>query len=212
MTDDLIESLALDLRPVRRFTVARGLLAAAIVALVVSSVLMLTLLGPRPDMSYAMGTAIFWIKFFYALSIGLAGTYAVSRLARPGVPARRPIGIAAGIVIVLVVLAAIELGLASPEARRAMMMGSSALLCPVYIFGLSLPFLVANIALLRRLAPTSLTLTGFAAGLMAGGLGATIYGFHCTEEAMPFLAIWYTLGIAMVAALGAAIGRWALRW
>jgi len=35
-------------------------------------------------------------------------------------------------------------------------------------------------------------------GLFAGAAGAFVYCFHCTEEAAPFIAIWYTLGIAVV--------------
>ena len=50
------------------------------------------------------------------------------------------------------------------------------------------------------------------AGGCAGAFGAAIYGFHCDETASPFVVIWYTLGMAAVAALGALAGsRW-LRW
>jgi len=43
-------------------------------------------------------------------------------------------------------------------------------------------------------------------------LGIWIYSFHCDETAIPFLAVWYTLGIAAVGALGAVTGRSLLRW
>ena len=51
-----------------------------------------------------------------------------------------------------------------------------------------------------------------AAGLLAGGLAATLYATHCTDDSPLFVAAWYSLAIAGVAALGALIGaRW-LRW
>ena len=46
----------------------------------------------------------------------------------------------------------------------------------------------------------------------AGAAGAFVYCFHCTEEAAPFIAVWYTLGIAVVTAIGALLGRSLLRW
>jgi hypothetical protein len=53
---------------------------------------------------------------------------------------------------------------------------------------------------------------GFAAGLLAGGAGAWVYAFHCTESGLPFITLWYSAGILATALLGAVIGRWLLRW
>ena len=91
-------------------------------------------------------------------------------------------------------------------------MGSSAHDCPWRIFVIGLPLLAGAIWALRGLAPTRLTLAGLTAGGAAGGLAALIYGFHCPETAAPFVAVWYTLGMALVAALGAVTGARLLRW
>jgi hypothetical protein len=64
----------------------------------------------------------------------------------------------------------------------------------------------------RRLAPTQPMRAGAAAGLLAGATGAWIYAFHCDEYAVPFLALWYTLGILIAGAAGALLGRRLLRW
>jgi hypothetical protein len=48
--------------------------------------------------------------------------------------------------------------------------------------------------------------------LVAGGLGATIYAAYCIEDSPLFLATWYTLAIAIVSIVGAAVGSRALRW
>jgi hypothetical protein len=65
---------------------------------------------------------------------------------------------------------------------------------------------------MRRLAPTNLPAAGLTAGLLAGSAAAWIYAFHCDENGMPFLALWYTTGILIAAIGGAIAGRWALRW
>ncbi|HEY0034360.1 MAG TPA: NrsF family protein, partial [Devosia sp.] len=65
---------------------------------------------------------------------------------------------------------------------------------------------------LRRMAPTRPALAGFAAGIMAGGTGAWVYSFACAENGIMFVALWYTLGILLVAGLGAALGRVFLKW
>ena len=75
-----------------------------------------------------------------------------------------------------------------------------------------MPVYAGLLLALRQLAPTRLPLAGAAAGLVAGAVAATIYGFHCPETAAPFILVWYSLGIVLAAGLGSLIGRWALRW
>jgi hypothetical protein len=67
-------------------------------------------------------------------------------------------------------------------------------------------------SVLRTMAPTQLTLAGAAAGLTAGASAALVYAFSCDESALPFVLIWYGLGMALPTAAGAMLGRLALRW
>lgn len=212
MSDPLIARLVEDLRPVSAHAVAGRFLAVVALGFVVSAALMIAWLGVRPDLSAAAGTAIFWIKAGYTGALALAGIWATEQLARPGHSGKPPLILGSGIILALGAAAVIDYMLAPISARRIMLLGSSALVCPFYIAGLSVPFLVGNIILVRRLAPTNLTLAGAATGLMAGGLGASVYAFHCTEEGVPFLALWYTAGVAVVVCVGAALGKRLLRW
>lgn len=212
MTDGLIARLAGDLKPVRSKAVEMWLAVATVAGLVVSGVIVAVGFGLRPDFSAASATFGFWAKFGYTLVLGVLGVWAAQRVARPGGTARRPLALVPVVVAVLALSAVGEYLLAPRGERQALVWGSSALVCPFYILGLSVPLLVAAFAFLRRMAPTDLSRAGLAGGLMAGALGAWAYSFHCTEQGIPFLALWYSLGIFGMAAFGYAAGRWALRW
>jgi hypothetical protein len=178
----------------------------------VSTLLMLVTLGLRPDLHPAMGTSAFWMKFFYALVIALIGLWIVERLARPGVRADLQTALEIVPLGAFAFIAIVKLADAPPQMRMPMMMGHSAMVCPWLILGLSLPILAGGIWALRGLAPVRLTQAGFALGILAGATSAFVYGFHCNENGMPFVAIFYTLGIAAAGLVGAGVGRFALRW
>jgi hypothetical protein len=211
-TDDLVAALSADLEPVPRHAVAGRLVLGLGAGVAASAVLMLLWLGLRPDMMPATATPMFWMKFVYALSIAAFGFGLIDRMARPDGKG----GIFRGLLFVpLAVIAAVALYRyfqAPPERHMAMLMGGSWRVCARNIVLLSLPIFAGLFWSLRALAPTRLTLAGGAAGVLAGAAGTFIYAFHCTESAAPFVAIWYTLGIAAVGLFGALLGRLALRW
>lgn len=211
MTDELIDRLASEAKPVARGALSRWLLLGLFFGAALAAIGLFAI-GLRPDLATAWADPIFWTKFGYTLLLALAGYVAVERLARPGGSLRRA-GLAAAAIVLAGALAGIvQLALAPPEAVRALVLGGTALVCPFYIVALSLPVFAATVLAMRRLAPTNLMLAGAAAGLLAGGTGAWVYAFHCGENGLAFLAIWYTLGIAAVTAIGALLGRYVLRW
>lgn len=212
MTDDLIARLARDLKPVPANALTRLFALATAAGLLLSTAAMTSLLGVRPDLGQAVGTPNFWAKFGYTFALGLLGVWAASRIARPGESGRLPLSIVPAVVALIAIAAVISYGMAPPEDRHNLVMGSSALVCPFYILSLSMPIFLAVIMFMRRMAPTNLPLAGLAAGLMAGALGAWVYSFHCTESGLPFVGLWYSLGIVATMAIGALAGRWILRW
>jgi hypothetical protein len=93
-----------------------------------------------------------------------------------------------------------------------MVLGTTWRTCPFNIALLAVPALLVGLWALRGGAPTRPGWAGAGAGLLAGALAALVYALHCPEMAAPFLAVWYVVGIAIPAALGALLGaRW-LRW
>ena len=210
-TDDLIARLATELEPVKNGTVARLLLGAILVGIAGSALVMLLLLKPRHDLAGAMASFGMWTKLAYTFALAAFGFWLVERAGRPGAGMAWPALLLALPVLAIALLATVQM--AAPEADvHRLVMGHSSRVCAFLVTLTALPTLAATFWALRRLAPTRLTLAGAGAGLFAGAAGAFVYCFHCTEGSAPFIAIWYTLGIALTTAIGAFLGRPLLRW
>ncbi|MGZ3403029.1 MAG: NrsF family protein [Phenylobacterium sp.] len=211
-TDDLIAGLSADLPKVAPGAIGRRIALGLGLGGLGSAIVMLVWLGPRPDLAQAVTTPMFWMKFGYAALTGLILAGVLARLSRPAARVGALALAAAAPFAVVAAMAALRLAQAPPEAHQALLMGQSSRICPWRIVAIGLPLLAGAVWAVRGLAPTRLGLAGLAAGGCAGALGAMIYSLACNETSAPFLAIWYTLGMALVAALGAAAGSRLLRW
>ena len=210
-TDDLIARLGADLAPTPPHYVGRVLAMGLGLGVLVSAALMLAAMGPRPDLAVAMAGGAFWMKLAYTLSFAGLGLWMVERLGRSDASARTP---AVFLVVPVILLLGVAIAqLMAPGAdRHHLVMGDSWKVCAIDILTISVPAFVAVFWALRKLAPTRLALAGAGAGLLAGGVGASVYAFHCVEYTAPFILIWYSSGMAAAALIGAFISRWALRW
>lgn len=211
-TDDLIDQLAADPHPVPAGMVQRRFAGVAAGGAVAALALVLAWLGTRDDLALALTGHMFWMKAAYTALLAAAGFWALERLARPeGVP-KKALIFGACVLMLFVGLGLGQGMRADPEHRMLMMRGHSWTVCARNILMLALPGLALTLAVLRGMAPTRPMLAGFAAGAFAGGVAATVYGLHCGESTMVFVGMWYTLGVLGTGALGAVVGRWALRW
>ena len=211
-TEKIIDELVAGLVPVRSSHLRERLVLGIGIGLTISAIAMVVTMGLRPDFASAAATSSFWIKFGFTGLLAGAGGAAVKGLARPDGSARNAVVLGGVAVLVMVTLALGQLLTSAPEDYRRLVMGSTALACPWLIVLLAAPILVTGLWTMRTMAPTRLTLAGSAVGLLAGSAAAFVYGFSCDESAMPFVAIWYGLGIGVTTLLGAAIGRSTLRW
>jgi len=211
-TDELIQSLSENVPKVASGAVTRRLALGLGLGALGSVAVMLAWLGPRPDIAEAVLTPMFWMKIGYAAATGLIAAALLARMARP---AARPGAVAALVAApfaIVAVMALAHLAGAPPAARPALLMGHSSMSCPWRILVIGLPVLAGAVWAVRGLAPTRLSLAGLVAGGCAGSIGAAIYAVACNETSAPFLAIWYTLGILVVSAVGAVSGSRLLRW
>lgn len=212
MTDELIDRLSAELKPTAARDLEKRILLAIALGLVgtlLMGPIVLDLLVGRP-FGGAWGSPMFWGKLAYTIGLGLLGLVAVPALSRPDAHRVWPFW-AAGAVILLALAAGIA-GWMQADWAMPVLMGGTALVCPWLIILTAAPLLMVLLTAMRRFAPASPTLAGFGAGLLAGGFGAAAYAFYCGETSMMFMAVWYSLGIALTALLGALIGRYLLRW
>jgi hypothetical protein len=211
-TEDLILTLAADLKPVARYAVLERLGKGVLSGLLVTTALVVTVWGVRPDLTLAVYGIPFWMKWAYTMSLGVAAIFAVSRLARPDPESLVMLWVLAVPVLALAGCAAHELANTPWDHWRTLWMGNSWMSCSRVVLVLSVPVFLGLLWSFRSFAPTRLRTTGALAGLASGAWAATVYGLHCPEPAAIFVLTWYSLGILLAAALGAALGPYVLRW
>jgi hypothetical protein len=211
-TDDLIDRLASDLRPVLPGALGRLLSFVLVPGLVLSAAVILLGHGLRPDLAAAIHLPAFWVKSIYPLALALIGITALMVVARPGGRPKKAGLASLAIYLVLVALGLWQLRMAPAEDYPRLIFGISAWFCPIIIAAAALPVFAAIVFFLRRSAPTNLPLAGCIAGLAAGSVGAWTYSWGCIENGLTFVALWYTLGIVICGAAGALLGRPLLRW
>jgi len=210
-TSNLITALAADAaRPV--VPQSRYWLAAALAAVVVAAIVFFATIGPRPDIAAAAGTPRFLFKFVVTLALAGSALFVLDRLARPGAARRGSLGWLLAAPALLAAAIGVEL-LTQPEAQWQMLaVGKNSVVCLTYIPVIGIGPLALFILALRRGAPTRPGLAGLVAGFVAGGIAATLYAAHCTDDSPLFVATWYTLAVAMLGAAGGVAGRLFVRW
>jgi hypothetical protein len=210
-TDQLIRTLAADnahrARPVG-FMLTLALLAAA----PVSVAIFLASLGVRHDVMTAMHNPFFDLKFAVTLALAIPAIAISLHLSRPEASLH---GWAWLLLIPAALLVAGISGEMMMPQRLPMMtrlVGSNSRVCLTAIPAISLPLLAAALIGLRHGAPSRPAVAGALAGLSSAGLAATLYASHCTDDSPLFVATWYTLAAALVAAIGALAGSRVLRF
>ena len=211
-TDDLIAMLAAGLEPVDSRQCARRYGIAITAGLVGALLLLVPLLGVRPQLASDAQLGMFWGKFGFVALLLAGGWSAAVRLSRPGSSLSWAPAVIAAPVLVMWILAVVVLITAAPGEHEQLVFGDTWRSCPFNVAMLSVPAFAAAFWAMKGLAPTRLRLAGAAAGLSAGAAGALVYTIHCEELAPPFLGIWYLLGMLIPAAAGALLGPRLLRW
>jgi hypothetical protein len=211
-TTDLIDRLAVDLRPTPQRAAWKSLVVALSVGLVVALGAAWVSFDLGKDFVSMLLTSSLWMKWAYALGMSAAAFSLCARLARPeGAPGALPFLLGVPF-LVLGAIALIEVAGVPVDERRALWLGRTALMCPWIIGALAIPIFVAALWALRTLAPTRQRLAGFSAGCLAGAAAAGLYAIHCNETAAAFVVSWYTAGILLPGLVGVLIGPRVLRW
>lgn len=211
-TDDLVALLSANPEPVDRRLVVRTLSAALAAGTIVALGITLVGLGVRSDLMTARALGFLVVKLSFAAGIVSLALVYLTRLARPGGECKGPSFLIALPFLVIVLLAAISLGFAPSSRWDKMIVGDEWLECLVSIPVIAIVPFAISIWAVRRAAPTNLARTGAFAGLIAGGVSAMAYALHCTDDSLPFVAVWYGGTIVLCTLAGAALGPRLLRW
>ena len=212
-TDDLIDRLSANVEPVRRRTIASGLAIAVFTAAAAASGATLLALGLRPD--FHMSGVLEYLLLKFGFTVGIVGVafWLLTKLSRPGGEWTTRSALALLPFAAIAALASLSLAYAPTSHWETMIVGDTWLKCLVAIPVLAIvPFAVIVSAVRRFAAPTDLTVTGALAGLVAGGVSATGYALHCTDDSLPFVALWYGGTIGLCTLAGALLGPRLLRW
>ena len=209
-TEQLIDMLARGAGPAPRMNAVPRLVLVVAGGAVLSAAGALSMLGPVPSEMYSSPAP--WIKLAYAGLMALAVMWLAVRLSRPVALLAVPSRIACLVVLAMAAMALGSLASVPDGERLEALLGSSWLRCPADVVLLSLPTLAGTLWVMRGLAPVRLRAAGFAAGVLAGAVGASGYALSCLETSPAFIGVWYTAGIALVGALGAWLGPRVLHW
>lgn len=214
-TDDLIEILSTHVEPVtlagrRRslYLVGMTVVGSAILSLAAAAII----LGVRSDLPRTDAALFLVFKILFALAVSASAAFCLIRLARPGGERNVSWLAAAMPILAILLLAAASLMLTSPSHWHSAVLGHYWLECVVFIPVIATVPFVSVFWVLSRMAPTDLVRVGAFAGLVSGGIGAAGYALHCTDDSLPFVAVWYGGTIALCALAGAVIGPKLLRW
>jgi hypothetical protein len=210
-TGELIELISKDAGPVHRSqlsTVALGLAVGSLVSILIY----LIAVGWRPDFGVAIETLRFPLKFAITIPLAVGGVGCILRLSRPAVPLGPWPWLMLAAAALLLASVAGELAVVPSAEWLRRLVGSNWYFCLSLIPLLSAAPLAGLLYALRSGAPENGDMAGAVAGLAAGGIAATLYASHCTDDSPLFVVTWYSLAIAMVTLAGMLIGRRLLRW
>lgn len=211
-TEDLIKAIAADAKSVEP-PVAQTLATAVGVGTLITALVFYGIFGVRDHFMDLIATSPrFLFKFILTLSVAVPAFVLVRDLARPDFKPGKNLWWLALAPAVLAVGVFAELFALPADAWKVNMVGHNAVFCLIVIPLLSLVPLVAVLYALRNGAPTHPVIAGAVGGLLSAGIAATLYAAHCPDDSPLFLAVWYTIALIVMTALGALLGPRVLRW
>lgn len=210
-TEELIEGLVTDVQR-RRWAPEPVLFLAVLASVLVASAMFAATIGPRADIATAMTAMRFVFKFAVTITVALSAFVLVRRSLYPDASTHMPLAVLLTGPALLAFGIAAELWSLDQAGWSMAATGKNSLLCLTVIPALGVIPLGLIIAALRRGAPTRPGIAGFCAGILAGGIAATLYAANCTDDSPLFVAIWYPIAIGALALLGAVLGHRFARW
>ena len=211
-TDQLIESLVAELKPIDRTHISRALLSALAIGAIAALSIMFAVFGVVPNLLGRPQPDVFVSKLLFGVGVAATAAALLPKLARPGAGMRNLPALIFLPFDAIVAAAASALASVPVAAWTDMVFEENAVRCLLAIPLLAIPPFMALVWALRLGAPTDLSFAGAIAGLVAGGLAASACALPCVDHWIPAIAIWYGIPIGVCTTVGAKLGPWLLRW
>ena len=210
-TDDLIDNLVRDLRPVRRMRTAVGVGRVG-VGLCLSVAAVIVLFGPRADIITGAVPPIAVIAAGLFLVLALATTIAVIDMARPAIGQGHGHWAWAAAMAALLPLAAAVSAIGHPADALAQAAPGQGAGCVMMGTLMGLVSYGVILVWLREGAPTSPGRAGLLAGISAGSIGMFAFSFHCASNDIVHLGLWHSLVVVAGGVLGRIVTPRLIRW
>jgi hypothetical protein len=192
-TDELIDVLSTNVERVDTSKVSRTLQIVIVGGLILALVTGIAALGVRADVRDPNAFGFLVLKVGFGVAVVLLGSRYLLKHARPGGETRSSIFLTAVPFMAVMALAGVSLISAPASHWNHTMMGDRWLECLLSIPIIAVvPFAVITWA--------------------AGGISAVAYALHCTDDSLPFVALWYGGTIVLCTLAGTLIGPRLLRW
>lgn len=209
-TENFIRVLVADL-PSRPDHPGRALPRWLVASAGLAGTAFLLVAGTRTDM-FGPGLLPTVLKVLLGALLAWAAIGGAKTLARPEARPWQGIWRLAVIAAFFMILLVSDLVSHGSDGWLVRLFGKNFLFCLTVIPTLSLLPLLASLHAMRTGATTSPTTAGALTGLASAGMAIMAYGLFCTEDSPAFFATWYLLAAAIVAGVGAVLGRILLRW
>jgi hypothetical protein len=205
-TDDLIRSLA-SAAGTRSASLRTAFAVTGAASLACALLLVFSVIGIRQDFADMAVRMPFAFKVVYTGALVVGASVVALYAATPGASATALYAMLPA--AILLACGVIFDPTASPIIGRT---NTAAAFCVSHVLFLSLPAIVLTFVFMRKGAPTQPLFAGAVIGMLCASVGALAYTLACTNDGMAYVAIWYAVACAIMAAIGATVGHRVLRW
>ena len=206
-TDDLIRSLASTAGTRRSATLQAAFAVTGAASLACALLLVFSVIGIRQDFADMAVRMPFAFKVVYTGALVVGASIVAFYAATPGASATALYALSPA--VILLALGVIFDPTGFPLMGRT---NTAVVFCVGAILLLSLPAMVLTFVFMRKGAPTQPLFAGAVIGMLSASVGALTYTLACKNDGTAFVAIWYAVACAIMAAIGAVVGHRFLRW
>jgi hypothetical protein len=206
-TDDLIRSLASTAGTRRSATLQAAFAVTGAASLACALLLVFSVIGIRQDFADMAVRMPFAFKLAYTGALMVGASIVAFYAATPGASATALYALSPA--VILLALGVIFDPTGFPLMGRT---NTAVVFCVGAILLLSLPAMVLTFVFMRKGAPTQPLFAGAVIGMLSASVGALTYTLACKNDGTAFVAIWYAVACAIMAAIGAVVGHRFLRW